>query len=345
MTKVYNNILELIGKTPMVKLNHVTEGTEASVYAKLEAFNPGHSAKDRIALHIIESAERKGLLKKGSTIVETTSGNTGFSVAMVSVVKGYQCILAVSDKTKPEKIAFLESLGAKVHVCPANVEPDDPRSYYEVAKRIAQATPNSVYINQYFNELNTEAHYLSTGPEIWEQTEGKITHLFACTGTGGTLTGAAKFLKQQNPDIKIIGVDAVGSILKGYFDTGKINPADIGPYQIEGMGKNLIPGALLFDQIDSYVRVNDQESAYRTREIALREGIMGGYTTGAVTQGFIQYNELHPFSATDLVVLIYPDHGSRYMTKVYSDTWMAEQGFLEPLEKTKDSSLSPERVD
>ncbi len=342
MTKVYNNILELIGKTPLVKLNHVTENTKATVYAKIEAFNPGHSAKDRIALHIIENAEKKGLLKKGSIIVETTSGNTGFSVAMVSVVKGYKCILAVSDKTKPEKIAFLKSLGAEVHICPANVAPEDPRSYYEVAKSIAKATPNSVYINQYFNELNTEAHYLTTGPEIWEQTQGKITHLFACTGTGGTLTGTGKYLKEQNPNVKVIGVDAVGSILKGYFDNGKINPEDIGPYQIEGMGKNLIPGALLFDQIDSYVRVNDEDSAYRTREIALKEGIMGGYTTGAVTQGFLQYCEENAVSSTDVVVLIFPDHGSRYMTKVYSDDWMREQGFQTTLENNANSPLAPE---
>ncbi len=328
----------------MVKLHRVTKNIPASVYAKLESFNPGHSAKDRIAYHIIENAEKKGLLGPDSVIVETTSGNTGFSVAMVSVVKGYRCILAVSDKTKPEKIAFLKSLGAEVYVCPANVPADDPRSYYEVAKRIASETPGSIYINQYFNELNTEAHYLSTGPEIWEQTEGKITHLFACTGTGGTLTGAAKYLKEQNPDIKIIAVDAVGSILKGYFDTGEINPEDIGPYQIEGMGKNLIPGALLFDQIDHYERVNDEDSALRTREIALEEGIMGGYTTGAVTQGLLQYAEKNPFKPSDLIVMLYPDHGSRYMTKVYSDEWMKEQGFQSKTPLSDTSPLSTESL-
>lgn len=327
MANVYNNILELIGQTPLVKINRVTKEIPAQVYAKLESFNPGHSAKDRIALHIIENAEKKGLLNKDSVIVETTSGNTGFSVAMVSIIKGYKCILAVSDKTKEEKIAFLKSLGATVYMCPANVPADDPRSYYEVAKRIASETPNSLYINQYFNELNTMAHYSTTGPEIWEQSEGKITHLIACTGTGGTLTGTAKFLKEKNPDIKVIGVDAVGSILKGYFDSGNINEEDIKPYQIEGMGKNLIPAALLFDQVDEFVRVNDEQSAYRTREIALREGIFGGYTTGAVTQGLIQYAKETNFKDTDYVVMIYPDHGSRYMTKVYSDAWMAEMGF------------------
>lgn len=327
MSTVYNTIIELIGNTPMVKLNAITKGISATVLAKLEAFNPGHSTKDRIALHIIENAERKGLLTPDSIIVETTSGNTGFSVAMVSIVKGYKCILAVSDKTKPEKIAYLKALGAEVHVCPANVPADDPRSYYEVAKRIAAETPNSIYINQYFNELNIDAHYQTTGPEIWKQTEGKITHLFACTGTGGTLSGSAKFLKEQNPAIKIIGVDALGSILKSYHETGEIHLEDVRPYQIEGMGKNLIPSALLFDKIDEFVRVNDEDSAYRTREIALKEGIMGGYTTGAVTQAFLQYAENHSFSENDVVVLIYPDHGSRYISKVYSDQWMEEQGF------------------
>lgn len=328
MANVFNNILELIGSTPLVKLNKITEHIPAQVFAKLECFNPGHSAKDRIALHIIELAEKKGLLKPNSTIVETTSGNTGFAIAMVAIVKGYKCILAVSDKTKPEKIAYLKALGAEVYVCPASVPADDPRSYYEVAKRVASETPNSIYINQYFNELNTDAHYCTTGPEIWEQTQGKITHLFACTGTGGTLSGAAKFLKEKNPNIKIIGVDADGSILKGYFETGKINEADIHSYQIEGMGKNLIPSALLFDKIDEYERVNDEDSAYRTREIAMKEAIMGGYTSGAVTQGFLQYTEKHYFTENDLVVMIYPDHGSRYISKVYSDEWMQEQGFV-----------------
>lgn len=326
-TNVYDNILGLIGNTPLVRLNKITENIAATVYAKIESSNPGHSTKDRIALHIIEQAEKKGLLKPGATIVETTSGNTGFSIAMVSIIKGYKCILSVSDKTKPEKIAYLKALGATVYVCPANVPADDPRSYYEVAKRIAKETPNSIYINQYFNELNIDAHYTTTGPEIWEQTQGKITHLIACTGTGGTLSGSAKYLKEQNPDIKVIGVDADGSILKTYHETGAINKEDIHPYQIEGLGKNLIPTALRFDLIDEFVRVNDEQSAYRTREIAIKEGIMGGYTTGAVTQALMQYAEKNPFKEDDLVVLIYPDHGSRYISKVYNDEWMESQGF------------------
>lgn len=327
--KVYDNILELIGNTPMVKLHNVVEGIPAKVYAKLESFNPGHSMKDRIALHIIEQAEKKGILKPGSTIVETTSGNTGFAVAMVSIVKGYKCILAVSDKTKAEKINFLRALGATVYVCPASVPAEDPRSYYEVAKRVASETPNSIYINQYFNELNYDAHYHSTGPEIWEQTEGKITHLVAATGTGGTLSGSAKYVKEQNPDVKVIAVDADGSILKTYHETGKINKEEIHSYQIEGLGKNLIPTSLLFGEIDQFVRVNDEDSAYRTREIAMKEGIMGGYTTGAVLQGFLQYAKENPLSEDDIVVLIFPDHGSRYMSKVYSDEWMQQQGFTE----------------
>ena len=327
MTNVHDNILGLIGNTPMVRLNHVTKNIPANVYAKLESSNPGHSTKDRIALHIIETAEKKGLLCPGSTIIETTSGNTGFSIAMVSIIKGYNCILSVSDKTKPEKIAYLKALGATVHVCPAAVAADDPRSYYEVAKRIAAETPNSFYVNQYFNELNIDAHYQSTGPEIWEQTDGKITHLFGCTGTGGTLSGSAKYLKEKNPDIKIIGVDADGSILKTFHETGKVDESEIHSYQIEGLGKNLIPSALLFDKIDEFVRVNDEMSAYKTREIALKEAIMGGYTTGAVVQALLQYAESNSLTEKDMIVLIFPDHGSRYISKVYSDEWMAEQGF------------------
>ncbi|AYO57721.1 cystathionine beta-synthase [Chryseobacterium sp. 6424] len=327
MTNVYENILGLIGNTPLVKLHTVTQDIPATVYAKLESYNPGHSTKDRIAIHIINAAEKKGLLYPGATVVETTSGNTGFSIAMVCIIKGYKCILAVSDKTKKEKIAYLKALGATVYICPANVPADDPRSYYEVAKRIASETPNSIYINQYFNELNIDAHYQTTGPEIWEQTQGKITHLVACTGTGGTLSGSAKFLKEKNPNIKIIGVDADGSILKGFHETGEINKTDIHPYQIEGMGKNLIPSALLFDKVDQFVRVNDEMAAYRTREIALKEAIMGGYTTGAAVQGLLQYAEENAFSPSDVVVTIFPDHGSRYITKVYSDDWMSEQGF------------------
>lgn len=327
MTNVFDNILGLIGNTPMVKLNQVIKGLDARVYAKLESSNPGHSTKDRIALHIIEVAEQKGLLQPGATIIETTSGNTGYSIAMVSIIKGYKCILSVSDKTKDEKITYLKALGAEVHICPANVKADDPRSYYEVAKRLQAETPNSIYINQYFNELNIEAHYNNTGPEIWEQTEGKITHLFACCGTGGTLSGSAKFLKEKNPNIKIIGVDAEGSILKTYHETGKIDESEIYSYEIEGLGKNLIPTALLFDEIDEFIRVNDKDCALTTREIALKEGIMAGYTSGAVVQALRQYAKQYSFEKEDCVVVIFPDHGSRYITKVYSDEWLMKKGF------------------
>jgi cystathionine beta-synthase len=325
---ITENILKLVGETPLVRLQTITKNFKGSYFAKLEAFNPGHSAKDRIALHIIEDAEKKGILKKGFTIVETTSGNTGFSLAMISIVKGYKCILAVSDKSSIDKIDMLKSMGAEVHVCPANVAPDDPRSYYEVAKRIHKETKKSVYINQYFNELNSDAHYRTTGPEIWEQTQGKITHLVVASGTGGTISGTGKYLKEQNPAIKILGVDAYGSVLKKYHETGVLDPKEIKPYKIEGLGKNLIPTATDFDIIDVYEKVTDKEAALASREIVKKEGIFPGYTSGAVLQATKQYNAAGMFDDDSFVVLIFPDHGSRYMNKIYSDAWMKKQGFL-----------------
>ena len=327
---VYNHILELVGQTPMVQLNAITKDLLGTYFAKLEMFNPGHSSKDRIALHIVENAERKGILKPGSIIVETTSGNTGFSLAMIAMVKGYECKLAVSDKSSPDKIDGLRAMGAEVYVCPANVPTDDPRSYYEVAKRIHRETPNSVYINQYFNELNIEAHYMTTGPEIWKQTQGKITHLIVASGTGGTISGTGKFLKEQNPEIKILGVDAVGSVIKKYHETGELDEDEIMPYKIEGLGKNLIPTATDFSVIDAYEKVTDKESAYKSREIIQKEGIFPGYTCGAVMQATIQYAKKGMFNENSVVVLIFPDHGSRYLTKIYSDAWMEEQGFYDP---------------
>ena len=325
----HNSILPLIGKTPLVQLQKTVHGFEGEFYAKLEAFNPGHSAKDRIAQHIIAIAEEKGLLKPGDTIVETTSGNTGFSVAMVSAIKGYKCILAVSSKSSPDKIDMLRAMGAEVHVCPAHVSADDPRSYYEVAKNIHKNTPNSIYINQYFNSLNTEAHYRSTGPEIWEDTNGQITHLVACSGTGGTISGTAQFLKEQNPEIKVIGIDAYGSILKGYHETGEINPEDIFPYRIEGLGKNLVPTATDFNAIDYFIKVTDHESAHTAREISKSEGIFAGYTSGAELPGVTPLSDSGVFDKYAKVVVIFPDHGSKYMSKIYSDEWMSAQGFLE----------------
>ncbi|WP_425075513.1 PLP-dependent cysteine synthase family protein [Psychroserpens sp. S379A] len=327
--QVFDNVLQLIGKTPLIKLNQIAKDFDGDFFAKVEAFNPGHSSKDRIALHIIEEAERQGILTPGDTIIETTSGNTGFSIAMVSIIKGYECILAVSSKSSGDKIDMLKSMGAQVYVCPANVSADDPRSYYQVAKRLHNEIKGSIYINQYFNQLNIDAHYHTTGPEIWNQTEGQITHLVACSGTGGTISGISKYLKEQNPNVKVIGVDAYGSVLKKYHETREFDDKEIYPYRIEGLGKNLIPTATDFDLIDKFVKVTDEESAHTAREISRTEGLFVGYTSGAAMQALKQLNEEGEFKKGDKVVVVFPDHGSRYMSKVYSDTWMEEQGFFD----------------
>ena len=319
------NILDLVGHTPLVSLEKIAAPMQGRFFAKVEAFNPGHSAKDRTALHIINNAEEKGLLSPGGVIVETTSGNTGYSLAMIAAIRGYRCILAVTDKSSQDKIDMLRALGAEVHVCPASVAADDPRSYYEVAKRIHKETPNSIYINQYFNPLNTEAHYLSTGREIWEQTAGEITHLVACSGTGGTISGIARYLKEQNPKVQVIGVDADGSLIKKYFDTGEIDKGELHPYYIEGLGKNMIPGALDTSVIDTFIKVNDKESALAAREISRRTGIFCGYTSGAAWVATQKYNQDSPFSPESVVVVVFPDHGSRYMNKIYSDKWLKEK--------------------
>jgi cystathionine beta-synthase len=338
--KAHPNLLTLVGDTPLIKLNRIVEGFPGNFFAKWEAYNPGHSNKDRIALHIIEEAEHKGLLKENTTIIETTSGNTGFSLAMVSMIKGYNCILAVSSKSSEDKINMLRSMGATVYVCPANVKADDPRSYYQVAKRIHNETKDSIYINQYFNELNTEAHYNSTGPEIWEQTNGEITHLVACSGTGGTISGCARYLKEQNPNIRIIGVDAYGSVLKKYHETHELDTKEIYPYRIEGLGKNLIPTATDFDVIDEFIKVTDEESAHTARETTRKEGIFVGYTSGAAVQAIKQLNEVGEFTKDSNVVAIFPDHGSRYMSKIYNDQWMKDQGFLDT-----DNAQQPNKVE
>ncbi len=327
--KAYNNVLELIGNTPLIKLNKITQHMKGNYFAKVEAFNPGHSTKDRIALYIIEEAERKGILKPGDTIIETTSGNTGFSIAMVSIIKGYECILAVSSKSSADKIDMLKTMGAKVYVCPAHVSADDPRSYYEVAKRLHNEIKGSVYINQYFNELNIDAHFQTTGPEIWEQTAGKITHLVACSGTGGTISGTARFLKKQNPNIRIIGIDAYGSVLQKYHQTKEFDANEIYPYRIEGLGKNLIPTATDFNIIDKFEKVTDETSAHTARELAKTEGLFVGYTSGAAMQGLKQLEEEGEFDKNSIVVVIFPDHGSRYMSKIYNDEWMNQQGFFD----------------
>ena len=324
---VVNNLLELVGNTPMVKIDNLTRDFKGTILAKLESANPGHSSKDRIALHIVESAEKKGILNPGDTIIETTSGNTGFSLAMVSLIKGYKCILAVSSKSSNDKIDMLKAMGATVYVCPANVSADDPRSYYEVAKRLHSEIKGSIYINQYFNDLNADAHYSSTGPEIWDQTEGKITHLIVCSGTGGTISGTARYLKEKNPNIKVIGVDAYGSVLKKYHETGEFDENEIYPYRIEGLGKNLIPSVTDFEIIDRYVKVTDEDSAHSARQLVKYEGIFVGYTSGAAFQAVKQLNDEKEFNESDLIVVIFPDHGSRYLSKIYSDKWMEDQGF------------------
>jgi len=325
---VHSSLLQLIGNTPLLELHKITKGLKGRYFAKLEAFNVGHSAKDRVAKYIVEDAERKGLLKPGSTIVETSSGNTGYSLAMISALRGYRCIIAISDKSSHDKVEMLQALGAEVHLCPANVAPDDPRSYYEVAKRIHNETPNSIYVNQYFNPLNPEAHY-QTGREIWEQTQGEITHVVVCSGTGGTISGIAHYLKEQNPRVQVLGVDAYGSAIKKYHETREFDPAEVYPYKIEGMGKNLIPTATDFDVIDEFIKVTDKDAALTARELACTEGLFMGYTSGAAMQAVKQYAEAGKFDENSIVVALLADHGSRYMNKIYSDDWMKKQGFID----------------
>ena len=327
--EAYTDILELIGNTPLIKLNKIANNFKGTYFTKFEAFNPGHSNKDRIALYILNEAESSGLINKGDTIIETTSGNTGFSLAMVSLLKGYNCVLAVSSKASKDKINMMKSLGAKIYVCPSNVAADDPRSYYQVAKRLSKEIKSSVYINQYFNELNIKAHYSSTGPEIWSQTNGEITHLIACSGTGGTISGIGRYLKEKNKDIKIIGVDAYGSILKKYHETGELDTNEIHSYRIEGMGKNIVPSATDFNIIDKFVKVTDSESAHMARNITLNEGIFVGYTSGAAMQAAKQLDEEGEFDKNSNVVIVFADHGSRYLSKIYSDEWMNNQGFYD----------------
>ena len=326
---IHKNILDLIGDTPMIRLNNSVKSFQGEFFAKYEGFNPGHSSKDRIALFIIEDAERKGLINSESTIIETTSGNTGFSLAMVALVKGYDCILAVSDKSSKDKIEMLAAMGAKVYVCPSNVGPDDPKSYVNFAKKIHNETDNSIYINQYFNELNVDAHYSTTGPEIWKQMNGDMTHFIACSGTGGTISGVSKYLKEKNPNIKVIGVDAYGSVLKKFHETGVVDQNEIFPYKVEGLGKNFIPSSTKFELIDSFVKVSDKESAHSALELTKSEGIFLGYTSGSILQALKQLSGDNEFKKDSRVVVIFPDHGSRYLSKIYSDEWMFENGFYD----------------
>jgi cystathionine beta-synthase len=324
---VFNNILETIGKTPLIRLNNSVLHIPATVYAKVEAFNPGLSAKDRIALHIVERAERLGKLKPGGTIVDATSGNTGFSLAMVAAIKGYRCVLTVTSKISEDKLNNLKAMGAEVILCPQEAKPNDANSYYKMAETLAKEIPGAYYINQNYNVENAEAHYLSTGPEIWEQTEGRITWLLGSTSTGGTLCGSGRYLREQNPDLKIIGVDAYGSVLKKYHETGVYDEKEIYPYRIEGTGKNIIPANMDFDLINRFIKVTDKDSALRARELARLEGLMCGYSSGAALQALEEIAD--QLTEDDIVVLLFSDHGSKYVTKFFSDKWMQEQGFME----------------
>ncbi len=323
----YNNILEAIGKTPMVKLNRVTKGVKATVLAKVEFFNPGNSIKDRMALKMVEEAEKKGLLKPGGTIVEGTSGNTGMGLAICAIVKGYKCIFTTTDKQSKEKIDVMKAVGAEVIVCPTDVEPDDPRSYYATAKRIAEETPNSFYVNQYDNLANTQAHYETTGPEIWEQTEGKVTHLVVGCGTGGTVSGAGRFLKEKNPNVKVWAIDTYGSALKKYHETGKIDPKEIYSYITEGIGEDIIPSNVDFKVIDHFEKVTDKDGALMARRITKEEGIFVGYSAGSAVAGLLQMKD--QLKEDDVVVVVFHDHGSRYVAKLYNDEWLRDRRFID----------------
>ena len=326
---IYSSIIDAIGNTPIVKLNRVTDGLKGTITAKVEYMNPGQSVKDRIAVKMIDDAEAKGLIKPGGTIIEGTSGNTGMGLALVAAVRGYNCIFTTTDKQSQRKVDLLRALGAEVIVCPTNVEPDDPESYYSVAKRLSEEIPNSYYPNQYDNLSNTAAHYDSTGPEIWKQTEGKITHYVAGMGTGGTISGTAKYLKEQNPEIQVIGVDSEGSVYKHYFETGEFSKDVIHPYVTEGIGEDIIPANIDFEYIDDVVQVNDKNSLLMTRRLAKEEGLFIGGSCGAAVFGALEYVRANPLKPDDLMVIILPDSGTRYVEKIYNDDWMHEQGFLD----------------
>jgi len=323
--KFYNHIIETIGNTPMVKLNKVVD-TEALVLAKVESFNPGHSTKDRMALKMVEDAEKDGLIKEGGTIIEGTSGNTGMGLALACIQKGYKLICTISDKQSKEKMDILKAMGAEVYVCPTNVAPEHPESYYSVAKRLNEEIPNSFYPNQYDNLSNRLAHYESTGPEIWEQTDGKITHFIVGVGTGGTISGIAKFLKEKNSNIKIWGVDSYGSVYKKYHETGEFDENEIYSYITEGIGEDILPANVDFDLIDHFEKVTDKDGAIYARRLAKEEGIFAGYSCGSAIAGLNQLKG--KLNKNDVVVVLLHDHGSRYVGKIFNDDWMKEQKFL-----------------
>lgn len=336
----YNNILETIGNTPLVKLNIIPKDIKATVLAKIETTNPGNSIKDRMALKMIDDAEKSGKLKPGGTIIEGTSGNTGMGLAIAAVIKGYKCIFTTTDKQSKEKVDALRAFGAEVIVCPTNVDPEDPRSYYSVSTKLEREVPNSWKPNQYDNPSNTQANYEQTGPEIWEQTEGKVTHLIVGAGTGGTISGAGKYLKEKNPSIQILGIDTYGSVFKKYKETGILDKNEIYPYITEGIGEDFLPQNVNFDVIDHFEKVSDKDAALMTREIARKEGIFAGNSAGAAVAGLLQMKDR--FKEGDVVVVIFPDHGSRYMGKMYNEDWLRERGFLKDEKLTARSIIRKE---
>jgi len=330
--KIAKNVLETIGNTPMVKINRITKDLKATVVVKIETGNPGNSIKDRMAVKMIEDAERDGRLKPGGTIIEGTSGNTGMGLAIAAVIKGYKCIFTTTDKQSKEKVDALRAFGAEVIVCPTNVDPEDPRSYYSVSSRLEKEIPNSWKPNQYDNLSNTAAHYEQTGPEIWEQTGGKVTHLVVGVGTGGTITGTGKYLKEKNPNIKVLGIDTYGSVFKKYKETGIFDKNEIYPYITEGIGEDFLPQNVDFNVIDHFEKVTDKDAAIMTRRIAREEGIFAGNSAGSAMAGLMQMKDM--FKEGDLVVVIFHDHGSRYLGKMFNDEWMRDRGFLEQQKPT-----------
>lgn len=331
---VKNNILETIGNTPMVELHKVVKGLPCRVFMKVETFNPGHSIKDRMGLKMVLDAEADGRLKPGGTIIECTSGNTGMGLALAGCVKGYRCIFTTSDKQSKEKFDILRAMGAEVIVCPTNVTPDDPRSYYSVAERLSKEIPNSYWFNQYDNLSNRLAHYESTGPEIWKQTDGKVTHMIVGVGTGGTISGTGKYLKEQNPDVKIWGVDTYGSVFKKYHETGEFDEKEIYPYITEGIGEDILPKNVDFSIIDHFEKVTDKDGAVMARRLAREEGLLLGYSAGSAVAGLLQMKD--ELSPDDIVVVVIHDHGSRYVGKIYNDEWMRERGFLDTELRVRD---------
>jgi cystathionine beta-synthase len=325
---IYNSIVDTIGNTPLVKLNKVAKGIPGTILAKVEYFNPGNSTKDRMALKMVLDAEKAGVLKPGGTIIEGTSGNTGMGLALTAIARGYRCIFTMADKQSQEKINILKAVGAEVIVCPTNVAPDDPRSYYSIARKLNKEIPNSFYPNQYDNLSNTAAHYETTGPEIWAQTEGKITHYVATVGTGGSMCGTAKFLKEQNPALVTVGIDTYGSVFKKYKETGQFDENEIYPYLTEGFGEDILPKNVNFDVIDVFIKVTDKDGAVGARRLSREEGLFVGWSSGSAIHGALEYAREH-LKEDDVMVILLPDHGTRYLAKVYNDQWMKDHGFLE----------------